>query len=66
MKLDMPAQRLLISALKAQIQAWRVTCENPDLSEDDIADIQNDIGYAFTVLSKLEEQYFQEFGRHAM
>jgi hypothetical protein len=46
MKLDMPAQRLLISALKAQIQAWRVTCENPDLSEDDIADIQNDIGYA--------------------
>ena len=64
MKLDMSAQRLLISALKTQIQAWRATCENEDVSEDDAADIQNDIGYAFTVLSELEEEFLQQYGHH--
>jgi hypothetical protein len=60
----MPAQRLLIMALKSQIQTWRVACQQPDISDDDAADMQNDIGYAFGVLSDLEENFFQQFGQH--
>lgn len=64
MKLDMPAQRLIISALKLQIQAWQDASGAPEISEDDEADMQNDIGYAFAVLSELEENFFKQFGSH--
>lgn len=57
-------QRLLIMALKSQIQAWRAACEQPDMNEDDAADMQNDIGYAFSILSELEENFFTQFGQH--
>lgn len=62
MNLDMPAQRLLINSLKLQIQQWREQCTSPDIDDDEEADIQNDIGYAFTVLSELEENFFKQFG----
>lgn len=62
MNLDMPAQRLLINSLKLQIQKWQEICESSDLNEDEEADMQNDIGYAFTVLSELEENFFKQFG----
>jgi len=65
LNLDMPAQRLLITALKSQIQTWRAACEQPDMNEDDAADMQNDIGYAFSVLSELEENFFKQFGQHS-
>lgn len=62
MNLDMPAQRLLINALKLQIQQWQERCEASDVDEE--ADIQNDIGYAFAVLGELEESFFKQFGHH--
>lgn len=62
MNLDMPAQRLLVNALKLQIQKWQERCESSDIDEDEEMDIQNDIGYAFTVLSELEESFFKQFG----
>lgn len=64
MNLDMPAQRLIINALKLQIQEWQNICNASQLDEDDEADIQNDIGYAFTVLSELEENFFKQFGSY--
>lgn len=62
MNLDMPAQRLIINSLKLQIQSWQERCKSPGLNEDEEADMQNDIGYAFSVLSELEENFFKQFG----
>jgi len=62
MKLDCSAQRLLIQALRNQIKAWRNLTASGELAEDEDADIQNDIGYAFTVLSEMEESFRKEFG----
>lgn len=58
-ELDIPAQRLLIAALQAQIQAWQTACKKHGINEADAADIQNDIGYAITVLSVLEEHFLK-------
>ena len=64
MKLDNSAQRLLIVSLKTQIEFWKTKSKSGSLSDDDKADIQNDIGYAYTLLSEMESNYFKEFGTH--
>jgi hypothetical protein len=64
MKLDNSAQRLLIAALKTQIEAWKAMSKSGTLSEEDKADLQNDIGYAYTLLSEMESSYYKEFGSH--
>lgn len=64
MNFDEPTQRFLINAVKTQIAAWRAHADAPDTDEDDKADMQNDIGFAFTVLSEMEEAFFQQFGYH--
>jgi hypothetical protein len=61
---DLSTQRFLIAAIKTQIKSWREQAESDDICEDDKADIQNDIGYAFTVLSEMEGAFFQAFGYH--
>jgi hypothetical protein len=64
MTFDRPTQRLLIVAIKTQIASWREQADRDDICEDDKVDIQNDIGYAFTVLSEMEESFFREYGCH--
>lgn len=64
MNFDMPAQRLIINSVKLQIKSWQEMCSSSTLSEDDAADIQNDIGYAYTVLSELEESFLKQFGSY--
>lgn len=64
MNFDMPAQRLIISSLKLQIHSWQERCRAPEIDEDEEADLQNDIGYAFTILSELEENFFKQFGTY--
>ena len=61
MQLDCAAQRLLIIALRNQIKAWREQSNSERLSEEDKADIDNDIGYAFTILSEMEASFFKQF-----
>lgn len=65
MKLDSSAQRLLITALKTQIEAWKNLSQSGKLSEEDKADLQNDIGYAYTLLSEIESSFHKETGHHA-
>jgi hypothetical protein len=60
--LDCPAQRLLITALRNQIESWRKLSSSDGILEEERADVENDIGYAFTVLSELELSFFNEFG----
>jgi hypothetical protein len=60
MKLDCPAQRLLITALKTQIDAWKSLARSGKLSEEEEADIQNDIGYAYSLLSDMESSFYKE------
>ena len=62
MKFDDPEQRLLILAMKTQIDAWKTLILSGTLSEEDEVHIQNDIGYADTVLSAMESSYYKEFG----
>jgi hypothetical protein len=62
MKLDCPAQRLLIVALRTQIEVWKSRSKSGALSEDDKADLQNDVGYAYSLLSELESSFADEFG----
>lgn len=62
MKLDPSAQRLLITALKTQIETWKHLSQSGKLSENDEADLQNDIGYAYTLLSELESNLYEETG----
>lgn len=62
MKLDRPEQRLLITALKTQIEVWKNLSKSGALNEEDEADMQNDIGYAYTVLSEMESSFYKEFG----
>ncbi len=64
MNFDEPTQRFLITAVKNQISMWRAKADHADTDEDDKVDMQNDIGFAFTVLSEMEEQFFQAFGYH--
>ncbi|MFT3930296.1 MAG: hypothetical protein QM709_08370 [Spongiibacteraceae bacterium] len=64
MNLDMPAQRLIINSLKLQIEKWQERCNAPEIDDDEVADLQNDIGYAFTILSELEESFFKQFGTY--
>ena len=64
MKLDNAAQRLLITALKTQIEAWKALSKSGTLTEEDRADLQNDIGYAYTLLSEIESSFYKEFGSH--
>ncbi len=62
MKLDSSAQRLLMTALKTQIETWKNLSKSGTLTEEDKADLQNDIGYAYTLLSEMESSYYKEFG----
>ena len=62
MQLDCPAQRLLINSLKCQIDVWKKNAASGKLSEADEADLQNDIGYAYTLLNDLESSFYNEFG----
>ncbi len=62
MKFNCPEQRLLILALKTQIDAWKTLVQSGTLSEEDDVYIQNDIGHAYTVLSAMESIYYKEFG----
>lgn len=62
MKLDCPAQRLLITALKTQIESWKSPSHSGSLSEEDNADLQNDIGYAYTLPSEMESSFYKELG----
>lgn len=64
MKLDGSAQRLLIAALRTQIDVWRAEARSDSLSDEDKADIENDIGYAYALLSEMESSYYREFGTH--
>lgn len=65
MKLDPSAQRLLITALKTQIETWRYLSQSGKLSEEDKADLQNDIRYAYTILSEIESNLYKETGHRA-
>lgn len=65
MKLDPSAQRLLITALKTQIETWKRLSQSGNLSEEDKADLQNDIGYAYTLLSEMESNLYKETGHRA-
>jgi hypothetical protein len=60
MKLDCSAQRLLITALKMQIDAWKSLARSGKLTEEEEADIQNDIGYAYSLLSDMESSFYKE------
>lgn len=62
MKLDCSAQRLLINSLRCQIDVWKKNAASGNLNEDDEADLQNDIGYAYALLSDLESNFYNEFG----
>ncbi len=62
MKFNCPEQRLLILALKTQIDVWKTLLQSGKLSEDDEADLINDISHADTVLSAMESSYYKEFG----
>jgi hypothetical protein len=62
MKFNASEQRLLVLALKTQIDAWRTLSQSGQLSEEDEVHIQNDIGHAYTVLSEMESSYYKEFG----
>lgn len=62
MKLDCSAQRLLITALKTQIEAWKALSRSGTLTEEDKADLQNDLGYAYALLSEMESNFYKEFG----
>ncbi len=59
--LDCIAQRLLITSLKTQIGFLESQVNSGKLDENEIADLQNDIGYAYTLLSDLESSFFLEF-----
>lgn len=65
MKLDPAAQRLLITALKTQIETWKHLSQSGKLSDEDKADLQNDIGYAYTLLSEMESNLYKETGHRA-
>ncbi len=65
MKLDFSAQRVLIKSLRTQIETWKSLSHSDKLSEEDKVDLQNDIGYAYTVLSAMESNFYKEFGFHA-
>lgn len=62
MKFDYSAQRLLITALRTQIEIWKSLSKSGQLSEEEKADLQNDIGYAYTLLSAMESSFYKEFG----
>jgi hypothetical protein len=64
MNFDMPAQRLLISALKTQIHLWETRCEDVSLLEANVVNFQHDIDHARLVLTQLEEQFHSDFGQH--
>lgn len=64
MNLDMPAQRLIINSLKLQIEKWQERSNAPEIDDEEEADLQNDIGYAFTIFSELEESFFKQFGMY--
>ena len=61
MELDHSAQRLLIMALKTQIDTWKTLSKTGTLTEEDMADVQNDIGYAYALLSEIESGFYKEF-----
>lgn len=65
MKLDPSAQRLLITALKTQIETWKHLSQSGKLSEEDKADLQNDIGCAYSLLSEMESNLYKETGNRA-
>lgn len=65
MKLDCSAQRLLISALQTQIETWKHLSKSGALSEEDEADLQNDLGYAYSLLSELESCFYKECESHS-
>lgn len=62
MNLDLPAQRLLINALRLQIEVWQKQAASSEVNEDDRIDLENDIGFAFTLLSSMKEAFFEEAG----
>ena len=65
MKHDWSAQRLLIMALRTQIEVWKSLSKSGELSEEEEgeeADLQNDIGYAYAILNDMELSFYEEFG----
>ena len=61
MKSDLPAQQLLINSLRNQIESWREYSSTLDPDNEERSDVENDIGYAFTILSSLESSFRKEF-----
>lgn len=54
--LDHKARLALIDALRFQLAAWEAK-KPEDMSEDDFADLQNDIGYLGSLLTRLEDEH---------
>jgi hypothetical protein len=52
--LDHKARRALIDALRFQLAAWEAK-QPEDMDEDEFADLQNDIGYLGSLLTRLED-----------
>jgi len=57
---DCPAQRILIVALRSQIEAWKTLSRTGALAEEEQADLQNDLGYAYALLSEMEAGFYKE------
>ena len=53
---DHKARLALIDALRFQLAAWEAK-RPEDMGEDEFADLQNDIGYLGTLLTRLEEEH---------
>jgi hypothetical protein len=64
MNLELPVQRLIITALKTQIHFWETRCEDVSLSEGDVAALQKDINHAHVVLSTFEENLLKNAEPH--
>jgi hypothetical protein len=59
--LDHKARLALIDALRFQLAAWEA--KQPDeMDEDDFADLQNDIGYLGSLLTRLEDEHRRRRG----
>jgi hypothetical protein len=54
--LDHKARLALIAAVRFQLAAWEAR-QPEEMDEDDYADLQNDIGYLGTLLTRLEDEH---------
>lgn len=53
---DHKARLALIGAVRFQLAAWEAR-KPDDMDEDEFADLQNDIGYLGTLLTRLQEEH---------